>query len=341
MRGWTPSRSSGRCSTSTPARRCTVPPSTAETATWPGGGPSGSRATSNREAGPTTRCRSREPEQSRRRRGHRRQRSRWRHRGRRAHRRRLERHRAREGAQSPARPGAAVRVEGRLLQRRDQVHPPPLPRPRPAPRAEGVPEVRRRRRPPAARRGQQPAVRSRRRGRPRRRQDAPVPRAGLPPAVRTRSDRRRRSGRLAARLRRARALLRRGRAPRRGGRRGRRQPVRVVALRALPDGSGARHVRRHPLGRGCDPDGLPPLPGTHGHQHHRLRRPALLQQLRLLWAVRLSDPRQRRRGGVVAQSPTQRALRDPTPRHGHRGRPRRSGSTGPCGALPRRRRRRP
>ena len=50
----------------------------------------------------------------------------------------------------------------------------------------------------------------------------------------------RRGRRLAARLRRARAVLRRGRAGHRRGRPGGRQPVRRLALRALPDAARAR-----------------------------------------------------------------------------------------------------
>ena len=69
--------------------------------------------------------------------------------------------------------------DGRLLQRRDQVRPPPLPRPRPAGRAPHLPPHRGRRRPPVHRRRQQPALDRRRRRLPRRRQAAPLPRGGL------------------------------------------------------------------------------------------------------------------------------------------------------------------
>ena len=87
------------CSTATPARGCTGPPSTAATATGRAGRPSASPGTSSPGAGPTPRC----PTRDRRRRHHRVGPGRG-HRGRRAHRGRLDGGHRREGAQPPARP---------------------------------------------------------------------------------------------------------------------------------------------------------------------------------------------------------------------------------------------
>ena len=94
------------------------------------------------------------------------------------------------------------------------------------------------------RRGEQPAVDGRRRRLPRRRQAPPLPRGRLQAAERGRAGRRRRPRRLAGRLRRDGAVLRGGGADRRRRGRGRREPVRVVARRPVPDAAGPRHVLR-------------------------------------------------------------------------------------------------
>ena len=76
----------------------------------------------------------------------------------------------------------------------------------------------------------------------------------------------RRGRRLAPRLRRARAVLRGGRAGDRRGRPGGRQPVRRLALRAVPDAAGGADVRRGAVlggrreGRACTPTRPRPRP---------------------------------------------------------------------------------
>ena len=129
--------SSPTCSTGTPAKACTARRSTAATGTVPAGGPSTSRGTSNQGAGPTPRC----PTHDRRRHHHRIGPGR-RHRGRRAHRGRVDGGHHREGAEPPARPRGPEPPVVRLLERRDQVPQPPLPRPRPAHRAPDLPDPR-------------------------------------------------------------------------------------------------------------------------------------------------------------------------------------------------------
>ena len=269
-------------STSTPARACTATRSTAATGTARAGGRSASRATSSRGAGPTTEVHrpwltstpTRSSSAAARRAD----------RGRRAHRRGLVGRRPREGPQPPPRPRAAVRPAGRVLQRRAQVRPAPLPRPGSAGRAPHLPADRGRRRPALHRRRQQPARR-------RSAGAAPTPTASSPASGRRTSPCLSARGpvdgcgrgRLAARLRRPRALLRRGRAPdRRGGRR-RRQPVRRLAVRArtrchpAPTCSARRSPPRRPSGAGLHPYRAPT-----GREQRALRRPPGLQQLRLL-----------------------------------------------------------
>ena len=98
-----------------------------------------------------------------------------------------------KGRNHLARPRAAVRPEGRVLERRAQVRPAPLPRARPAGRAAHVPPQRGRRRPALHRGREQPPVDGGRRRHPRRRQAAPLPGGGLPPAERPGPGRRRRA----------------------------------------------------------------------------------------------------------------------------------------------------
>ncbi len=114
----------------------------------------------------------------------------------------------------------------------------------------------------------------------------------LPGPLRARPGRRGIGRRLAVRLRRARALLRRGRAARRRGRRGRRQPLRRLALRPLSHAAGGPDVLRGPHLGSRRAARLPPLCGAHRMQLGPLRRPAGLQQLRVLRLLRLPHPRQ-------------------------------------------------
>ena len=97
---------------------------------------------------------------------------------------------------------------------------------------------------------------------------------------------------------------------RRGGRRGR-QPVRGVAQRPVPDAARRRHVRRGPHRRGRDPPRLPPLSRADGRELGPLRRPARVQQLRVLRALRLPDRSQGRSRRAAAQRAAHRPLRDP------------------------------
>ena len=62
----------------------------------------------------------------------------------------------------------------------------------------------------------------------------------------------------------------------------------------FPMPSGAPDVRGHPVGRRGRAARLPPLPGPDRGQQRPLRRPAGLQQLRLLRVLRLPHPRQGR-----------------------------------------------
>ena len=145
----------------------------------------------------------------------------------------------REGPQPPARPRRPRPPRRGLLQRRDQVHVPPLPRPRPAPRAADLPShdgggrahPRRARstpsRPPSAAAGPTPTARCRASAR---RTSACSPSWGPVDGAARR--------RLAARLRRARAVLRRGRA---ADRRGRATPA---PTRSPPGGPGPTRCRR-------------------------------------------------------------------------------------------------
>ena len=186
------------------------------------------------------------------RRRHRRLRARRRDGGRRAHRRRVVGHRPREGPQPPARPRAAVRPDGRLLQRRDQV--------RPAATSSGPTRCSSRaryRRSDAdgdrllTGRREQPAVDGRRRRRPRRRQAAPLPGGGLPPAAArgARSTAPTSPTGRSTTTTSSRYYAEAERLDRRR-RRGRRQPVRGVALRPVPDAARAGHVRRRAVGGG-------------------------------------------------------------------------------------------
>ena len=123
----------------------------------------------------------------------------------------------------------------RLFQRRDQVHVAALPRTRPLGRAAHLPDIDRRRRPPAGRGGQQSPRDCRRRRSPRRRKAPPVPGGRLPRRVRARADGGGEHRRLAGRVRRDGALLRRGGKAHRGRGPGGRQPVRRLAIGRIPD----------------------------------------------------------------------------------------------------------
>ena len=245
------------------------------------------------------------------RRGDRRHRSRGCDRRRRADRRGLVGGHAREGPQPPARARPAVRAARSRVERRDQVLPPALPRSRPVPRAAHVPPPRGRRRPPVRGRGQQPAVDGRRRRLPRRRQAPPLPRGRLQGALRARPDRRLRHRRLAGRLRRDGAVLRRGGTARRRRRPRRREPVRGVAIGPVPDAAGRRHVRRGAHHRGRATARLQPVPRPDGRELGAVRRPARVQQLRVLRLLRLPDRRQGRSRCAAAQRAAHRPVRDP------------------------------
>ena len=205
---------------------------------------------------------------------------------------------------------AAVRAVGRSVERRDQVPPPPLPRPRSVPRAADLSPDRGRRRPTVRGRGQQPAVH-------RRAAAASTPTPSCRASARRTStcsrhaaaSTARRSGGLAAAVRRPRAALRRGRAAdRRGRRRGlptrsrRGAAVRIRCRRA-------RHVRRHPHVGGRGEPRAASVPRPDGRELGALRRPPGVQQLRVLRRVRLPDPRQGRPDRVVAASAADRPVR--------------------------------
>ena len=96
---------------------------------------------------------------------------------------------------------------------------------------------------------------------------------------------------------------------------------------------GRRHVRRRALDGGRRAGRAASLPGPDRHQLGALRRPAGLQQLRVLRLVRLPDRRQGRSGGAAAAGPAHRPLRDPPRVAGHRGRPRRLGPPGHAGCA--------
>ena len=161
-------------------------------------------------------------------------------------------------------------------------------------------------------RGQQPAVDGRRRRLPRRRQAPALPRGRLQGALGARPDRGRRHRRLAGRLRRDGAVLRRGRAARRRRRARGREPVRGVAHRART------RCRRAPTcSARCSPPkprtrlGYHPYPRADRRELGPVRRPARVQQLRVLRVLRLPDRRQGRSGRAAAQRAAHRPLRDP------------------------------
>ena len=169
--GWPPAvaaRTSPTSSTVTAARACTVRPSTGATAT---GRVDGHRLRRRRPAPRVDRRRGVATRDRRRR--HRRVGTGRRHGGRRAHRGRLDGGHRREGPQPPPRPRRPDPPGVRLLERRDQVPQPVLPRPRPAGRAPHLPDPRGRRGPRPRRRGQLGA-------RPRSGAGAPTPTARCP-----------------------------------------------------------------------------------------------------------------------------------------------------------------
>ena len=93
--------------------------------------------------------------------------------------------------------------------------------------------------------------------------------------------------------------------------RGRREPVRGVARRSVPDAAGPGHVLRRRDGRGGDPARLPPVPRADRREQRRVRRPAGVQQLRVLRLLRLPDRREGRSGRAAAPRAAHRPLRDP------------------------------
>ena len=106
--------------------------------------------------------------------------------------------------------------------------------------------------------------------------------------------------------------------------------------RPYRDAAGPGHVRRGALdGRGRAGRAAP-VPGADRHQLAALRRPAGLQQLRVLRMVRLPDRRQGRPGRAAAASLEDRPMRDPPAGPGHRGRARCVRSEGDGHPLPRR-----
>ena len=218
----------------------------------------------------------------------------------------------REGPQPPARARAAVRAARRLLQRRDQVHAPPLPRPRSAARAAHLPPHRGRRRPPVHRRGQQPAVDGRRRRLPRRRQAPPLPRGRLPPALAS-------SGRSTA------PTSPTGRSTTTSSSRTTPRPSGSSASPATPARTRSRRgaAGPYPMPPGPDMFGAvltsdaadraraAPVPRADRRELRRLRRPAGVQQLRVLRVLRLPDPRQGRPDRAAAPRAAHRPVRDP------------------------------
>ena len=84
---------------------------------------------------------------------------------------------------------------------------------------------------------------------------------------------------------------------------------------------------------------LSPVPRADGRQQCRVRRPAGVQQLRLLRELRLPDRRQGRPGRTLTARARHRTLRDPARELRQRDRARPDRPPGPCRALPRRGRR--
>ena len=253
------------------------------------GRPSASPATSSPGAGPTRRCPTRD-----RRRRHRRLGARRRHRGRRADRGRLDGDHRREGPEPPARPRRPEPARLRLLERRDQVPQPALPRPRPAGRAPDLPDR-------GGRRGPRCTSARSTRCRPRSAEAGPTPTARCPVSARTTS------GSCPSSVPSPAPTWPTGRStttsssrttPRWSGPSGwpapRGQPLRRTPVGTVPHAVGRSDVRRHPVGGRRREARLPPLPGADRGQQRSLRRPAGLQQLRLLRLLRLSDPRQGR-----------------------------------------------
>ena len=250
---------------------------------------------------------------------------------RRAHRGRLVGGRPGEGSQPPPRPRRRRTGRyGALLQRRDQVRPPPLPRPGPAARAPHLPPHAR----PTAT-ACSPATSTT--CRPRSAAAASTPTASSPASGRrtsallsARAGRGRRRRRLAPRLRRPRAVLRRGRAPdRRGGRGDGANPFAAWRSGPYPMPPGADMFGARPVRRGRRAARAAPLPGADRRQQRALRRPAGLQQLRVLRRLRLPDPRQGRPGRLAAPGPAHRPLRAPARGVRHRRR-----SSTPAGGGP-------
>ncbi len=198
------------------------------------------------------------------------------------------------------------------VERRDQVLPPPLPRTRSVPRAAHLPARRSRRRPHLRGRGQQPAVDRRRRRLPRRRQAPTLSRGRLPRRSRS-------SGRSTAptsstgpstTTRWSRTTPRRSASSAWPGRRVRTRS-RSGAVGRVSDAARRRHVRRGAHHRSGDPARLPPVPGADRRELGAVRRPARVQQLRVLRALRLPDRSQGRPGRAAAQRAAYRPLRDP------------------------------
>ena len=276
------------------------------------------------------------------RRGRHRHRPGRRDRGRRAHRRGLVGDHAREGPQPPARARRAVRRARSRLERRDQVPPPPLPRPRSVPRAPHLPPRRRttatacsrarsttcRRRSAAA--ASTPTASSR----------AFAPSTSRPAPSSGRSRAPTSSTGRSTTTRWSRTTPRPNGSSASPGDAGA-QPVRGMAQRAVPDAARRRHVRRGAHHRSRDAARLPPVPRADRRELGSVRRPARVQQLRVLrrTSAARSTPRAiRSRRCATRCAPAaarsapsrivERVLLDATGQHGARR------------ALPRRRRQR-
>ena len=91
----------------------------------------------------------------------------------------------------------------------------------------------------------------------------------------------------------------------------RREPVRGVAQRPVPDAARRRHVRRGAHHRGRDAARLPPVPRADRCELGAVRRPARVQQLRVLRPLRLPDRGEGRSDRAAAQRAAHRPLRDP------------------------------
>ena len=90
---------------------------------------------------------------------------------------------------------------------------------------------------------------------------------------------------------------------------------------AVSHAARTRHVRRRAVHAGGRAGRPAPLPGAHRHQLGALRRPAGLQQLRVLRLVRVPHRRQGRSGGAAAPGSAHRPARGAPRVPGDRGDP--------------------